>query len=171
MMIVSCWPLLVSCGAVGLSCVLGVVWGRRGAATAKADAQRWEEIAEAGRVHIRSLEESLRLVVVSQDERNLNSDEQLLAESKKHIEELKAQLLQNQEGLIEILRAQLTEQEARAESVEKLAHEWAEVAAERRTRIGELEAKLLVEQGTISQLRAQRLELEKANVALRKGAE
>lgn len=160
-MIITYWPLLVSLGAVGLAYLFGVVTGRRGVTAARADAQRWEAMAEDRRVSIRSLEESLRLVVVSQDERNLTSDEQLLAESKKHIEELKSQLLQNQEQLIELLRAQLTEQEARVVRVEKLASDWAQVATEGKNRVFSLEVQAEVDKGKIAQLQMRVGELQK----------
>ena len=160
-MILTYWPLLVSLGAVGLAYFLGVVTGRRGAAAARVDAQHWEELAEDRRVYIHSLEEARRRVVASPNDCELDSDEQLLAESKKRIEEISAQLIQNQEQLIELLRAQLTEQQARMVSVEQLAGEWAQVAAERHRRIGELEVKAVVEQGTIVQLRVVNAELQR----------
>ena len=160
-MIITYWPLLVSLGAVGLAYLFGVVTGRRGVTAARADAQRWEAMAEDRRTYIWTLEESLRQVA-SQDERNPpNADELLLVESKKHIEDLKAQLLQNQTQIIELLRAQLTELQARVVSVEKLAGDWARVAAERHRRIGELEVKAVVEQGTIVQLRVLNAELQR----------
>ena len=46
-------------------------------------------------------------------------------------------------------------------SVEKLAGDWARVAAERHRRIGELEVKAVVEQGTIVQLRVLNAELQR----------
>lgn len=160
-MILTYWPLLVSLGAVGLAYFFGVVMGRRGAAAARVDAQRWEELAEDRRVYIHSLEEARRRVVASPNDCELDSDEQLLAESKKRIEEISAQLIRNQEHLIELLRAQLTELQARVVSVEKLAGDWARVAAERHRRIGELEVKAVVEQGTIVQLRVLNAELQR----------
>ena len=160
-MIITYWPLLVSLGAVGLAYLFGVVTGRRGVTAARADAQRWEAMAEDRRTYIWTLEESLRQVA-SQDERNPpNADELLLVESKKHIEDLKAQLLQNQTQIIELLRAQLTEQEARVVRVEKLASDWAQVATEGKNRVFSLEVQAEVDKGKIAQLQMRVGELQK----------
>lgn len=125
-------------------------------AEANRDAKRWEDLAEDRLECIASLEQSLYRLSASLSDR---SDDPVDEASR--MAGLSARLIDNQEQIIGILRVQLTAMESRLTVSERLAHEWAETASERQSRIFALEVQAEVDKGKIAQLHVRVGELQK----------
>lgn len=130
-------------------------------AEANRDAKRWEDLAEDRREYIASLEQSLRTLRAESWERKDDVTDDQVDEVKRRMANLSAQLIENQEQLIGILRTQIREMETRMSVSERLAHAHAETASERQSRIFALEVQAEVDKGVIAQLRVRVGELEK----------